>query len=300
MIVPMSRAFLAAAFFVAACAQAGEGPTGSTTDPIAIATDEEASETRAPATVRTEGERRGDEREPGPESSGRRSSDEAFRSNDDGKPGANAPAYLRGSVPRLVVEIDAVEGKAPQSQTVALVRSRLEAVADKPDGIAILPTETIPARGGAWTFDALREAESRHRDTRSTPERASIYLLFVDGTPPKRDAIGTTYSASAAAIFVDQIADTSTLLVTAAAIERAATVHEIGHLLSLVNFGYRSPRDREDPEHPGHSRNERSVMYWAVDNVGVVTILGGRTEPPTQFDRDDLADLADIRARKLP
>ena len=298
MIVRMSGALLAAVFLVAACVQTDEGPIGSATDPFAMATDERGSEIPTPAT-RSEGEPSGDQREPDPKS-GRRSSEESFRVNDRGSPGANAPAYLRGSVPRLVVEIDAVQGKAPQPQTVTLVRSRLEAVADKPGGITILPTETIPPRGGAWTFDALREAEARHRDTHSTSERASMYVLFVDGTPPKRDAIGTTYSSSAAAIFVDQIADVSTLLVTAAAIERAATVHEVGHLLSLVNFGYRSPRNREDPEHPGHSKNQRSVMYWAVDNVGVVTILGGRTEPPTQFDRDDLADLADIRAGKLP
>lgn len=222
------------------------------------------------------------------------------RANDGGNPGANAPVYLRRTVPGLVVEVDAVEGKAPRPETLTLVHTRLSQVADKPAGIEIRPAQTIPARGGAWSTEALRATEERYRDTHTTNSRASIYLLFVDGRPPKPDALGVTYSASSAAIFADQIADAATLLVSAAAIERAVSVHEVGHLLSLVNLGYTSPRDHEDPAHPGHSRNDASVMFWGVDNVGVVSILGGRTAPPTEFDGDDLADLADIRAGTLP
>jgi hypothetical protein len=297
MSAPKRVALLCAAVLVAACARPGESPSSVTPEPIGTATGIPAGRAPEP-TARTTGDigRAG--------APVRRTAQPAStsppRSNDGGNPGANAPAYLRASVPRLVVEIDAVRGKAPQSETVALVGSRLEAVADKPEGIDVLPPATIPPGDGAWTFDELRSAEARHRDTHSTAGRASLYLLFVDGTPPRSGAIGVTYSASSAAIFVDQIADASTLLVGAAAIERAATVHEVGHLLSLLNFGYRSPRDREDPEHPHHSTNERSVMYWAVDNVGVVTILGGRTAPPTEFDADDLADLAAVRSGKLP
>jgi hypothetical protein len=41
------------------------------------------------------------------------------------------------------------------------------------------------------------------------------------------------------------------------------------------------------------------VMYYAVDSIGVVGLLGGRTEPPNSFDKDDLADLADLKSGKL-
>jgi hypothetical protein len=40
-------------------------------------------------------------------------------------------------------------------------------------------------------------------------------------------------------------------------------------------------------------------MFYAVDSVGVVNLLGGRTEPPNTFDADDKADLADVKAGKL-
>jgi hypothetical protein len=219
---------------------------------------------------------------------------------DGGIPGDNAPAFLRGSVPRLVVEVDAVQGRAPERGTVDIVRTRLEAVAEKPGGIDVLATETIPVHHDSWSLEDLRAAEDRYRDTHNSARVASLYLLFVDGTAPKEGAIGLTYSGSSAALFADQIEEASTLLISDSAIERAVTVHEVGHLLSLVNLGYTSSRDHEDPEHRGHSDNTDSVMFWAVDNIGVATLLGGRTEPPTEFDRDDLADLADVRAGRLP
>jgi hypothetical protein len=127
----------------------------------------------------------------------------------------------------------------------------------------------------------------------------AIYLQFLDGTYEDRDAVGVAYGASSAAIFSQHIEEIATVLVGSEAIERAATIHEIGHLLSLVNIGYRSPRTREDPDHPNHSSNPDSVMYWAVDNVGVVTVLGGDMELPTDFDADDRADLEDVRTGEL-
>ena len=224
----------------------------------------------------------------------------AAPATDGGDPGHNAAAYLRGDVPKLVVEVDAVKGRGPRPGTLDLVRTRLAALADKPGGIRFLPVQSIPAHGGAWSLADLHAAEKRYRNTHNAPDTASLYLLFVDGAAPKQGAIGLAYTASSAAIFSDQIADAATLLVGATAIEHADTVHEVGHLLSLVNLGYTSPRPHEDAQHPNHSDNPDSVMYWAVDNVGVATLLGGRTEPPTEFDADDVADLRAVRSGELP
>jgi hypothetical protein len=219
---------------------------------------------------------------------------------DGGEPGSNAAAYLQARVPELVVEIDAVDGKGPAQQTIDLLRERLGSVVDKPGGIRFLPVGDAAAGDGDWSVAELQAAERRHRGSRGSAGVASLYLLFVDGAHPKEDGIGVAYSASSAAIFSDQIEEAATLLVTEAEIERAVTIHEVGHLLSLVNLGYTSSRDHEDAEYRGHSSNPDSVMYWAVDNVGVASLLGGRAAPPDRFDADDLADLAAIRSGKAP
>jgi hypothetical protein len=53
-------------------------------------------------------------------------------------------------------------------------------------------------------------------------------------------------------------------------------------------------RGRDDPEHPGHSTNRSSVMYWAIESGLVTEVLSG--PPPERFDDDDRADLAAIRS----
>ena len=68
-------------------------------------------------------------------------------------------------------------------------------------------------------------------------------------------------------------------------------MHEVGHLLGLVDLVLDT--GRADPEHPGHSSNRSSVMYWAVESTLITDVLAGG--PPRDFDADDLRDLAAIR-----
>jgi hypothetical protein len=45
----------------------------------------------------------------------------------------------------------------------------------------------------------------------------------------------------------------------------------------------------EDGQHPKHSTNDQSVMYWAVENtLGIQGLLG---TIPNQFDQNDIDDV---------
>lgn len=222
------------------------------------------------------------------------------RIDDNARLGVNARAYLSAQIPRLVVEIDAVTGHEPSAQALDLLRDRLVDVSDKPRGVEFLPVETFTEDRAPWTEADLLTAERRHRDRHSTPQEMVLYVLYVDGAfAEESDALGVAFKASTFAVFAERIDDAATPLVSAASIERSVLVHELGHVLALVNIGYTSPRPREDPDHDAHSSNPDSVMYWAVDNVGVAGLLGGRSEPPTDFDADDRADLEDIKNGRI-
>ena len=107
--------------------------------------------------------------------------------------------------------------------------------------------------------------------------------------------LGLAFTATAFALFEDQIQQAANVFVSADSIERSVITHEMGHLLGLVNIGYRSHYDHEDPQHPHHSKYQTSVMYWAVEDTSIATILRGG--PPDDFDRYDRADLALLRGR---
>jgi hypothetical protein len=117
-------------------------------------------------------------------------------------------------------------------------------------------------------------------------------VLFVHGDyEGDTGVLGVTVRSDVAAVFVDQVAGSAGLLGGSAVVERSVSTHEVGHLLGLVDLFLDT--GRHDPQHPGHSTNPGSVMYWAVESDVIGSILGAN--PPTEFDAADLADLAAIR-----
>ena len=203
--------------------------------------------------------------------------------------GQFGPALLRdGLSDRLVIEIHA--DAEPSAGTVEHVADVLAAVSDKP-----VSTVMAAAPGGGdgdWTGAELRQAADAGATSAQGGGVASVRLLFVRGTFEGDDGVlGVAVRGDVAAVFVDQVAAAGGLLGGSAAIEAAVTTHELGHLLGLVDLVLDTGRD--DPERPGHSRNEASVMYWAVESDLIGQVLGAA--PPDEFDAADLADLAAIR-----
>lgn len=220
----------------------------------------------------------------------------AATGNDAGPLGANAQLYLLGDVPSLTIEVDAVEGSEPSGEALGHLRTTLSSVSEADVGQR--PVETFGKTKDRYSRGDLAALEDAHRDTASTGEATSLYVLVVNGSfGENENALGVAYSASAFAIFRDKVESTGGLIGSPSRIERAVLVHELGHVLRLVNIGYDSPRGREDPEHPNHSQNEDSVMFWAVESDLISQVLGG--PPPDTFDDADRADLEDIKAGRL-
>lgn len=216
--------------------------------------------------------------------------------DDDGSLGSMVRTYLRASpAAKLVVEVDYVKGRAPSSRALSHLASVLRDVADKPGGITVEPGNEIAAGKDRWTTEDLAALERSHRSARSAGATVTMWIVYVGGVYAETEgALGVAYSATAAAIFRDRIDDATTAIVTAVPIERAVVTHEAGHLLALVNIGYTSAIDHEDKDRPHHSNNKDSVMYWAVEDISIKSILTGG--PPDTFDDADKADLAALKA----
>ena len=206
-----------------------------------------------------------------------------------GSPGSAAAFYLRAApATSIVLEISAESGAEPAGGTVDHLRATLAEVSGKP--VTVAGGGALPSRE-AWTADQLRAAADAASSARQG-ERAVVRLLFVHGRYAEADnVLGVAVRADVAAIFSDAVEESASPLIGAGAIEAAVTTHEVGHLLGLVDLHLKT--GRADPEHPGHSRNEGSVMYWAVESTLVTDLLTGG--PPRDFDDADRADLAAIR-----
>lgn len=126
---------------------------------------------------------------------------------------------------------------------------------------------------------------------------AVVHVLYVDGG--SRDHKGATGLANGHTAFLfGSQRHLPAFGEDRAYIERAVLVHEVGHLLGLVNRGVPMVRPHEDPASPHHSANPESVMTSAVDaGEALLARLDEGRAPPSTFDADDLADLRAYRAR---
>lgn len=217
---------------------------------------------------------------------------------DFGGSGENALFYLRPDHPRLVIEINAVNGREPGGAAVNTLHGRLSSVLDKPSGIQVLAPETFSTGQQTYSLEDVRRIEDAHRTRFSQGDTVAMHYLFLNGRFEEEGVLGVAYRASSIVIFTDQVRAASTPLVPPEAIMRAVMVHEAGHLLRLVNNGYTSPRNHEDPEHPGHTKHRDGVMFWAVESISVANVLGGG--PPDDFHPDSRADLEELKTGRLP
>lgn len=208
-----------------------------------------------------------------------------------GGPGAFARTLLRPQ-PATTVVLERFEqsGAAPRSATIEHAKSVLRSVTGK--GVSDPAPIAVPGGAREWSPEDIRDTADRMSKAGQGGGRAVLHVLFLRGNLQGNDEVlGVAVRGDLLAVFSDSVAAAGTPLISGAAIEDAVLIHELGHLLGLVDL----VRDtgRADPEHPGHSRNRESVMYWAVESSLVTQVLAGG--PPRDFDREDVADLAALR-----
>lgn len=205
-----------------------------------------------------------------------------------GPPGSFAPAILSSLSSEVVVEVRKQAGAGAQQSSIDHLTSVLRSVTGKT--VTVVQGPSIDGGAKDWSGDELRSTADA--GAAQGNGRAVIHFLVVHGTYSDDDSVlGVAVRGDTAAIFVDQVEAASTPLIGSSGIETAVVAHEVGHLLGLVDLYLHT--GRQDPEHPGHSTNSESVMYWAVESNLVSDILLGG--PPTNFDSADLADLEAIR-----
>ena len=208
-----------------------------------------------------------------------------------GPPGAFARTLLRPQpATSLVIERAAQSGAAIDPAAFERSAGVLREVTGKP--VELRPLVGLASQDTDWNAEEVRQAADRVARTPQGDGRAVVRTLLLQGRfEGSTQVLGVVARGDVLALFVDNIADAATPFATRKAIEDAVLLHEFGHVLGLVDLA----RDtgRADKEHPGHSSNRSSVMYWAVESSLIGQVIGG--PPPRDFDAQDLADLRALR-----
>jgi hypothetical protein len=96
------------------------------------------------------------------------------------------------------------------------------------------------------------------------PNQRVVSVIFVHGTyEGDSHILGVSFSGYRYTfIFKDVVVSVGGDPVFQKYVEQATVVHEVGHVIGLVNNGLPQYRKHEDPEHPNHSSDPNDVMYW--------------------------------------
>ncbi len=227
-----------------------------------------------------------------------------------GDPSLQEALLWSGPYPSIVVEVGAVEGRAPDhSALVALGLALVELTGRAEADVRVLEPTTVPAQGGHYKPSDL--ARIHHQmarvvdpDQRAIGRTALLHVLFLDGSmqagEEARLTLGSTLAGEGLiAVFPDEYAKatrlgpTGTMASARAEMDRHVLLHELGHAFGLVGQRIPMVRPHVDVDHPGHSSNPASVMHHRPPMTLEGIVYGDR---PRDFDADDRADLAAFRA----
>lgn len=209
--------------------------------------------------------------------------------------GAARALLQRGKYDHIVLEFDYIAGRLPSVEAQNLLAQRIHEVTDKP--VLFAGADEISTGQAKWSIDQILDL-SRSRDMRSKGSTVALWIVYLDGESEEQPAaLGVAASSTVIAIFADRIARFAQTL-PPVQIEMPTLIHELGHILGLVNLVYDSPRAHADPSYPEHSNNPASVMYHSYE-LSLDILSDPEKVRPTTFDDDDLADLRDMSDGKL-
>lgn len=228
-----------------------------------------------------------------------------------GGPGSKYQTYL-GDDRTLVIELDHAPGAKPDQRALNDIKSELGVNGKR---VEIRSSASLEAKGQQYSYslNELVELHREHQNLQDSESEVVMHALFVDGKFEQESVAGIAYDPDAFAIFMGRISEITcengAVLcpnrVHQWEVSRAVTIHEAGHLLGLVNspLPMQSPHemtrdpDSETPQNEGegHSANENSVMYWAVEGRGGLESLVLGQDVPWEFDSNDLADMRAVQ-----
>jgi len=207
-----------------------------------------------------------------------------------GPPGGAAAVILQPA-PAATLTVEVMEEPGAAANRTAL--NRVLGDLAKYSGKSVSEIHTALPTGSAsrrWTERDLATLADRSAKIPQAGGRFVLRMLFVKGQNTRSpNILAESFRGDTIAAFPDSYSTADQHLIT------TVVVHEVGHILGLVDLYLNRGRadTLNDPAREGHSRNQASVMYWAVDPSLLGAIFGSASD---RFDSEDERDLAAIRA----
>ncbi len=216
--------------------------------------------------------------------------------------------------PRLVIEVDYVEGRQPRQAVADEIEATFATLLDKPLGIDVVVHQPIASRGAdhAWTVLERIDLAEATNDLPVGGDTIKIHALFLDGHAEEDDSmdgviLGAAWAFENIVMFRDTLDAGCEGVVVGPVLEQLCAdaeflvwQHEIGHVVGLVDGGLPMVDDHldSDPTAGRHDVSHDCVMFREYEGTDAIDaafdriVSGG---PAIEFDAACLADIAAAR-----
>lgn len=181
--------------------------------------------------------------------------------------GTSATDLLRSDkYTSLRVEIQYMEGFEPDKESLYNLRIFLQQYLDKPDGIFLEVKQIGKTANPVLNRQELLELERNSRTVYTRGKELGVFILYTDGHYINEKIAGLAYLNTSAVLFGKMIRDHSGKIgqPDRTKLETTVLLHEVGHLLGLINKGSAMLSDHQDEDHQGHCRNKECLMYYRI------------------------------------
>jgi hypothetical protein len=196
---------------------------------------------------------------------------------------------------KLNVEIQSMNGFEPTAETIATLKSFLQQRLNKSGGITI-SMSTAPTQGlASYSISDIKSIENAHRTAKTNGKTLTAYILFLDGDYSANEGnakvLGVAYGNTSMAIFEKTIRSFSGGVTQppVKTLESTVILHEVGHILGLVNNGTPMQVTHQDATHGRHCTDQNCLMYYAAETSDIIANIAGGTIP--SLDSNCLNDL---------
>lgn len=201
----------------------------------------------------------------------------------------------------LIIEIQYLKGFRPNNGTIDHLKTFLETYINKPGGIFVslkeIASSNVPED---LSMEDVSSIERNFRKRFVKHDTISLYLLFTNGVHPGNKILGMAYRNTSAVIYGKSIRKYSKLAgrLTHQELETAVVLHEIGHLLGLVNKGTALTSEHNDSDFDDHCNNKKCLMYHSVETKNLPSILVKGNVPI--LDANCIKDLVGNGGKNIP
>lgn len=166
----------------------------------------------------------------------------------------------------LRVEIQYMEGFEPDTEALYNLRAFLWKYLNKKDGIFIETKKIDNAADTVLNRADVLLLEGQNRTVYNREKELGLYLLYTNGAYINPKILGLAYQNTSAVIFGRLIQNHSGKIgqPDRTKLETTVLLHEMGHLLGLINNGSEMLSDHQDENHHGHCKNKDCLMYYRI------------------------------------